>query len=343
MLKKRRTPTVLLAAIGIGAVVGMAAVRHADAAGPGVAVQASQISVPGDVIVSDPERRVGIPTPIITASPAVSPKPAELKNRDVADRVGPPGPAESLATGSSVPAADVSDSTKPDLVTLPPSELHIRYDVLGIRRLHFTNSILNQGPAPLEVHGRLNPSSGLSDVFQRMSWDGEPFDERLIGSFVYHPSHHHWHIEAVASYELWSVDTDNVLSRSVMRSRKASYCLRDDIHLHLESHPESWPEFAGYLACENVVQGISPGWLDAYLWYTPGQDFDVSSISDGTYALVSTANPSGFLIESDLDNNVATTVFQLTGDTIVILKSASGELESRPPLRRFDYDLAASV
>lgn len=79
------------------------------------------------------------------------------------------------------------------------------------------------------------------------------------------------------------------------------------------------------------------------MWYTPGQDFGVSSISDGTYALVSTANPSGFLIESDLDNNVATTVFQLTGDTIVILESASGELESRPLLRRFDYDLAASV
>ena len=70
--------------------------------------------------------------------------------------------------------------------------------------------------------------------------------------------------------------------------------------------------------------------MDVYLWDTPGQEIDITGLPHGTYALVSTANPDGILMEADLENNSATTAFRLTGDWIVILETSSGVLETRP-------------
>jgi hypothetical protein len=70
--------------------------------------------------------------------------------------------------------------------------------------------------------------------------------------------------------------------------------------------------------------------MDVYLWDTPGQEIDITGLPNGTYALVSTANPDGILMEADLENNSATTAFWLTGDWIVILETSSGVLETRP-------------
>ena len=63
------------------------------------------------------------------------------------------------------------------------------------------------------MHGRLNPVFGRIDVFQRIYTDDGAFGEQLVGSFFHHPDHEHWHIADIAKYELWSVDSENLLVR----------------------------------------------------------------------------------------------------------------------------------
>ena len=187
------------------------------------------------------------------------------------------------------------------------------------------------------MHGRLNPKSGLLDVFQRIYSVEGVFGERLIGSFFFHPDHDHWHIEDIAMYELWSVDSENVLDQRILRSRKASYCLRDAAHLAEDPHPEGWPDFSVYTDCDNVIQGISPGWMDIYSWDMLGQEIEITGLPDGTYFLITTVNPDWILFESDLNNNVGTTRFRLTGDGIVILETSSGLFltsPAAPPVRK---------
>lgn len=211
----------------------------------------------------------------------------------------------------------------PDLVTLPSANLFIGYDSEGTKLLHFENSILNQSLMPLEVHGTLNPRTNATDVTQRIYSEDGTYIERPIGSFFYHPDHEHWHIDAIAEYQLWSVDSEGLIGEPVVMARKASYCLRDDAHYSGDPHPESWPDSPVFTRCEAVIQGISPGWMDIYAANTPGQDMDITGLPDGAYALVSRVNPDGVLYESDFQNNIAITLIELSGDHVVLVRSTS--------------------
>jgi hypothetical protein len=62
-----------------------------------------------------------------------------------------------------------------------------------------------------------------------------------------------------------------------------------------------------------IVQGLSPGWVDIYEWYLPGQYLDVSGVPNGDYVLETTADPDNKLVESNENNNCGTVLIRLTG------------------------------
>jgi hypothetical protein len=73
-------------------------------------------------------------------------------------------------------------------------------------------------------------------------------------------------------------------------------------------------------SCNWRRQGMSVGWYDIYYSYTSGQSLDISHLSDGNYALISTADPTQILREADESNNSAVIYFSLQDDQIRILE-----------------------
>jgi hypothetical protein len=79
------------------------------------------------------------------------------------------------------------------------------------------------------------------------------------------------------------------------------------------------PQFAqlrGYVGCNQRRQGLSVGWGDTYHSYLDGQTLDLTGLPDGFYALVSTVNPDGAVLEENYHNNSAQVYLLLSGKRI---------------------------
>jgi hypothetical protein len=77
------------------------------------------------------------------------------------------------------------------------------------------------------------------------------------------------------------------------------------------SRGELYPFRSVYNTCTEKIQGLTPGWIDIYAYYLPGQSIDISHLPNGVYALTSTANPEGNVHEVDYRNNMGVTYFTL--------------------------------
>lgn len=206
----------------------------------------------------------------------------------------------------------------PDLQTLPPTDLDIQAFPGGTRLLRLDNTIWNSGQGPLELIGEYNRATRKTQVTQHVyTVDSEPI-ESIVGEFVFHPNHMHWHFEDFALYQLWSVDSYGGLTQLVATSEKLSYCLLDTSIV-----TRDLPDFArwgSYFICGQKEQGLSVGWGDTYDSFLDGQSLDITGLSDGAYALLSTTNPNRTILESNYGNNTAATYLQLTGDALTLIK-----------------------
>jgi hypothetical protein len=213
----------------------------------------------------------------------------------------------------------------PDLVTLSigDEDLRIERDQ-GRVLLRFTNEIGNRANGPLEI----SPSAASSgcdadadpgndrDASQRLFADTNAsgaFErdadvvaaEHPVGCMRYHAAHDHWHVLDIATYELRREPAGKI----VLRSRKVGFCLTDArlafpgaLTPPTGTYPVN-PE--GVNGCQSVsVQGISPGWADAYALALPGQALEVTDLPRGRYCLTTRADPTGALAELDEGNNV---------------------------------------
>src|SRR5436190_9041682 len=210
----------------------------------------------------------------------------------------------------------------PDLMTLPPFNIAIEYNPgTGKKLLRFSNGIVNLGEGPLELNPVNNPVTGTTDAYQRLySHDTNgvwaPVATNYVGQFVFHPAHNHWHFENFAGYELHDVAANGAVGRNVFASAsKVSFCLVDDLLFDpVLQHKGSQT----YTNCSRYTpQGISPGWVDVYLWSLPDQDLDISGLPDGDYWLVSTADPAGLINEgggATEQNNTAATKVRIASD-----------------------------
>ena len=204
----------------------------------------------------------------------------------------------------------------PDLKTLTPSGLRIsRYTNENRTLLKLTNSVWNAGYGPLDLVGVVDPGSGTQYVVQRILMEDGGYSEESIGEFIFHSGHNHWHLDSFSIYELWSLQPNGTLDQVVATSGKVSYCLRD-IRRSLEAERI---DRAGFTSCSPVRQGLSVGWTDIYQYYLAGQSIDISGLEDGTYALMSTADPFNLIRESDETNNAVVIILEIQGATVKVI------------------------
>lgn len=210
------------------------------------------------------------------------------------------------------------DLLLPDLTTLPPTDLRIRVNPSdGHKLLRFTNSIMNRGPGKIELWGENNPASGKMTVTQHI-YDAEGVsDQRVVGEFLFHPEHNHWHLGDFARYEIWSIGADGELDSVVAVSNKISYCLRDDARADIPGASAR----QAYISCNHEMQGISVGWIDIYRHHLPGQSIDINFLRDGVYALRSTVDPENSLWEENRENNTVILYIEIEGNTVRTVES----------------------
>ena len=216
------------------------------------------------------------------------------------------------------PAPDLEDIFLPDLQTLPPFDLQLAANrSSGERIIRFSNSVWNSGEGVLELHGAYDDESNTVLVSQVLHGLDQDLVERSVGEFVFHREHNHWHWEGFSIYEIWTVESSGDLGELVVTSGKVGFCMLDTSRISdewIKKKSITGLEIAErrqYGQCGWRRQGISTGWVDTYDWDTPGQVMDVSNLSDGLYALLSTVDPDRLLLESDKENNTAIVFFLL--------------------------------
>jgi hypothetical protein len=191
----------------------------------------------------------------------------------------------------------------PNLVELPPESIEVQavgtHDVL-----RFTSTVENLGAAPLVVVStRATPADPFRSVqlvgTRRLRLDVELRYRRAGG-------HEHFHLVGFQRYELRDGG-----GRLIARDHKVGYCLGD--RTALGGSPPRWTGSCsrGDRDSLRVVQGLSPGFADAYASDLGGQTFDVTGLPAGEYVLVNRANPARVLRESSYDDDVAAVRFLL--------------------------------
>ncbi len=237
----------------------------------------------------------------------------------------PPAPSASGDTSptASGPPREEPARLLPNMRSLTARDLQIRGNGAD-RRLHFAAWLANQGPGPLLVEPLSRGSCPVGQraaeqvahvdtardgVFQRRH--DPPRHRTPAGCMVDHPTHDHWHFDAMARYALVTVDQ----SEQLAARDKVSFCLRDNTRVP-GSAPLQRKEYFG--ECErNTPQGISPGWVDVYDVDTPGQSLRLPpGTPDGVYCLILEADPHGQLFETDETDNGSAHAVRITGTNV---------------------------
>nr|WP_269204748.1 lysyl oxidase family protein [Motilibacter deserti] len=127
-----------------------------------------------------------------------------------------------------------------------------------------------------------------------------------------HPTHDHWHLDAMARYAL----VDPATGRTVVAADKVSFCLRDNRRV---AGATGRPEARHYGTCGRTrEQGVAVGWADVYGHYLPGQALRLPArLRDGGYCLLLEADPDDLLLETDEDDNAAVLAIRIVdGDRV---------------------------
>ena len=224
------------------------------------------------------------------------------------------GPAGGIAQPSVPAAAEAppANALLPDLGALPPRNISIeqvRVKKTIEKRLRFDTLMANSGAGPLELFPGApgcdqHVSTATREAWQRVFVDDNriagfqrtatgptPADSaitQLVGCMVYHPKHHHWHVEGFAAYRLYHYTSDTAIDPSpVATSNKVSFCMLD-----MEWEGGGTAPAPYYSACgENATMGISVNWADNY--YSGLADQWIvfpNNQPDGNYCLVNIGN-----------------------------------------------------
>ena len=219
-------------------------------------------------------------------------------------------------------AAGAGEPLYPDLRPRPPSELVFDTEVLADGATHhvlrFTTVVWNAGRGRLELEGTPRPRDRGTPVYQnlydRPAGGARVAHRRVAVDLVFHPGHDHYHLEDFAAYLLLRKDADGAYRPTTKRGAKASFCVMDSEWVRGPHRPH-------YEACGRALQGLTPGWADAYGAWLPDQwvDLGAAPLADGDYAVKVTADPRNKLDEGGRDgNNAAQTCFRVRGGGITI-------------------------
>lgn len=232
-----------------------------------------------------------------------------------------------LASGTLAGRPAPSVGVYPDLRAVVPQHVQL-VNQQQREWLRFSNGIANTGAGPWALRPEPPPSTAndvvsavqeirTSGAFYRCGTQPKQVSEcynvaseTVTGTYVFHPTHNHWHLGSVALFEVRKGSPTGPLVGGL--SNKTSFCLIDLYKLDGNS-PTSERVFWD---CYTSYQGVSAGWVDQYHQATDGQELDITGIPNATdYYLVSTTNPDGLYLESDGSNNSAWVRFTLSTDS----------------------------
>ena len=207
----------------------------------------------------------------------------------------------------------------PDIVPLPPRDMKVERLDDGRILLYFSTTYYNQGRGSLEL--RADPATaGIRedierDILQRIYFADDGHRDKVVGHFLWHQEHLHYHYADFITYDLEPVDAPERedLSGNLVKS---TFCIRD-ISRVLMDLPNALSE-AEYDICGKELQGVSVGWGDTYYWDYPAQNLDISDLTSGTYRLSFIANPAQRLEEIRYDNNSASALFRLDMENVTL-------------------------
>lgn len=230
-----------------------------------------------------------------------------------------------LAT-SATPAASANDQL-PDLAMARLRSFSIENTTDGRRLLRFTTVIVNIGAGPVEVRGTRASATDPWTAQQAIYDDAGGFRLATVGAtFIWAgDGHNHWHVKDLESFELQRLSDGG----SVGISPKSGFCFGDNYQykLTLPGAPQSKVYSGSGCAPRkpsalSLKMGVSVGWGDTYSWRLPDQYIDISSLPDGSYRLLGTADLSNQFFESNETNNSTWVNLSVSGTTVTVLKRA---------------------
>lgn len=194
----------------------------------------------------------------------------------------------------------------------------------GAPELWFDTWAQNLGAVPVDLMADDPDNPETSTVSQCVSWTTDYVcrQRQTAGGFSWHEEHMHFHFNDFAAYALRKVNADGSVDYSdaglVGVSDKVSFCLLDSQRVQQDSL-----DVPTYQLCSNRRQGITPGWTDIYTADLPGQNFPLTGIADGRYAIVVDMNTAGNVQESDTTDNRVEAIVDLTvgSDTATIVET----------------------
>jgi hypothetical protein len=232
---------------------------------------------------------------------------------------------------SSTASPEPGEPYLPDLKTLDPYGFHQTVSTQGNRLLLLSNTIWNAGDGPLEMRPENDEEAGVTRAFQLLyTEDADGLLELLpgehaAGEFAFHPDHHHWHFQNLASYRLVKMKDDGSLGRTIAESTKISFCMFDQRQIDptLEN-AVSFPAYSGGSCSQNGNVGYSVSWGDEYAYNFPDQDIQINDVAPGRYWVVSEADPGNLILETDDGNNAARTAIRLTDEAVRSITDTRG-------------------
>ncbi len=212
----------------------------------------------------------------------------------------------------------VEDRLLPDLQVLFPDTLFIQISPnTGKKEIRFNSKVVNLGEGSLEMAGMYDEKEKKTKATQIIHKKDGTLIERVVGHFVFHPTHNHWHFEDFIEFELYTYKKDKSLGKRLLTTGKITSCIYDSYIV--SPRPPNTPDIPLFPNCESGKQGITMGWVDNYGAGVPGQYLDIENIPDGNYALQITVDPLKRILESNRDNNSARVYVEIKGMNIEMI------------------------
>lgn len=198
----------------------------------------------------------------------------------------------------------------PDLIPFPLQDVRLSQRN-GRTILKFTSTFWNAGQGPLELNPdqKTNNVTGdvLRDVYQHIPKNDGSHRDRLVGIFLWHDPHKHYHFDDFADYIFEPVSHG---VQAPLTQEKTSRCIWDTKLVALDL-PRA-PQNKVFTSCENRErQGISVGWGDIYDYTLADQYLDIEDAPPGIYRLSFKVDPRSLFTETRKDNNSSVAYLRL--------------------------------
>lgn len=220
----------------------------------------------------------------------------------------------------------------PDLAPFAPSALRLA-TVNGRTVLRFTSTFWNMGKGRFELVGGAETDIAgdqNQNTFERIFYSNGDHRDKIVGDFLWHDVHQHFHYDDFADYVLELIKpADGVPTTPPTITQKTTFCLRDNepVNVNMPGAPRG----GAYLSCGKYRQGVSVGWADVYDYTLADQYLDVHDTPPGEYRLSFVIDPRRHFVEGRQDNNTATVLVDLNvpAGTLRVLASGSPFLTNK--------------